>query len=174
MSPAPRSTFVTALAAVFIALGAGATLIGVMQNIMITMFPVDQMRDAWREADKELATPWLFRLMFENFRLIFAAFLAASVLTLVSAVGLLLRKNWARYVFIAMMVLAILWNSSGLYMPFLLAGWLAPNTAAADFTPFWRVIAAFSVVMSLAFMALFAWIIKRLVSPEIRAEFLAR
>ena len=33
---------------------------------------------------------------------------------------------------------------------------------------------AFTIVMGLAFAALFAWIIKRLVSPDIRAEFMAR
>jgi HAMP domain-containing protein len=37
----------------------------------------------------------------------------------------------------------------------------------------WKIMTAFTVVIGLAFAGLFAWIIMRLVSQDIRREFLA-
>ncbi len=74
---ANRSGFVTGLAWTLIALGGFATLIALLQNIMLTlMFPMDEMRSAMHEADKAHPMPPLFRFMFDNFRLFFASFLA--------------------------------------------------------------------------------------------------
>jgi len=177
---ANRSAFVTGLAWTFIALGGFATLIALLQNIMLTlMFPMDEMRSAMHEADKAHPMPPLFRFMFDNFRLFFASFLVVSALTLVSAIGLLKRQNWARLIFIGIMAFGILWNLAGLAMPFVMSSWLPPmpEQAPADFrTQFdlmWKIMTAFTVVIGLTFAGLFGWLIMRLVSQDIKREFLA-
>jgi hypothetical protein len=176
---AGRSGFVTALAWIFIALAGFATLISILQNIMIAlMFPVDEMRTAMRESEKARPMPAGFRFMFDYFHYFFLAFLVVSVATLVSAIGLLLRKNWARLIFIGMMGIAILWNLASLAMPLLMTslmpemGGKAPEEFMNNFKLMWNIMIGFSVLMALAFAALFGWIIKRLTSAEIRREFL--
>lgn len=178
MSLNRRSGFVTALAWIFIVLAGFSTLISILQNIMIAlMFPVDEMRAAMK-SDKAPPMPAGFRFMFDYFHYFFLAFLVVSVATLVSAIGLLMRKNWARLVFIGMMGLAILWNLASLALPFLMSslihdmGGSAPDEFMANFRLMWNIMIGVSVVMGLAFAALFAWIIKRLTSEDIRREFM--
>jgi len=175
-----RSGFVTGLAWTFIGLAGFATLIAILQNIMLSLvFPLDEMREAMREAEKAQPTPAFARFMLNNFRLFFASFLALCVVTLVSAIGLLKRKNWARLAFIGVMALGVLWNLAGMVLPFFIFSSMPP---VADDTPpefrasfdlMMNIMTAFTVVIGLAFAGLFAWIIKKLVSDEIRHEFLA-
>jgi hypothetical protein len=182
VSAAPRSTFVTALAWVFIALGGFATLMAIMQNIMLAvMFPMEEMRSAMEQANEAHPIPAPFRFMAEYFWLFFVFFLVLSATTLVSAIGLLQRRNWTRLVFIGIMLVGVLWNLSGLAMPFLVSSWMPPipeHGPAAEFRDqfdlVWKVMMGFTILIGLAFAGLFAWIIKRLVSLEIRAEFMAR
>jgi hypothetical protein len=180
VSAAPRSTFVTALAWVFIALGGFSTLMAIMQNIMLAvMFPIDEMRSAVEQAGEAHPIPAPYRFMAEYFWLFFVLFLVLSATTLVSAIGLLRRRNWARLVFIGMMAVGVLWNLTGLAMPFLMASWMPPmpEHGPAEFRDqfdlMWKIMMGFTILVGLAFAALFAWIINRLVSPDIRAEFMA-
>ena len=181
MSAAPRSAFVTGLAWVFIALGGFSTLIAILQNIMLAvMFPIDEMRSAVKQTSEAHPIPAPYRFMAEYFRLFFVFFLVLSATTFVSAIGLLKRWNWARLVFIGIMAVGVLWNLSGLAMPFLMASWMPPMPEHGpaqfrdQFDLLWKIMMAFTILVGLAFAGLFAWIIKRLVSPEIRSEFVER
>jgi len=175
-----RSGFVTGLAWIFIALSGFATLIAVLQNIMVALiFPMDEMRDAVREAGGAASIPVLARFMLENFQLVFASFLVICVTTLVSAIGLLMRKNWARLLFIAILALGILWNAAGVVLPYFIFSSMPPmadNTPpdfAANFDLMWKLITVITTIVALAFAGLFGWLIRKLVSAEIRREFLA-
>ena len=172
----PRSTFVTAVAWVFIALAGFSTAIAVLQNVMIAlMFP----REAMSEASNLKDVPVFFRFFAAHPQVFFAAFLAASATTFVSAIGLLKRKNWARIVFMAILVLGIAWNLGGLLIMFLAFSPMppipdhAPAEFRSGFETMWKVMTAFSVAIALGFAGLFGWIIKRLASVEIKREFLA-
>jgi len=173
-----RSSFVTGLAWTFIGLAGFSTLIALLQNIMIALvFPMEEMRTAVRESEKAQPMPGVFRFMFQNFQYLFAGFLVLSAATLVAAIGLLKRKNWARLIFIFIMALGILWNLASLAMPFLMDSMMAeiPAPPQSDFHDnfklMWNIMIVFTVVMCLAFAGLFAWVIKRLTSAEIRNEF---
>jgi hypothetical protein len=170
-----RSGFVTGLAWTFIALAGFATLIAVMQNIMIALiFPAEAMREAGNAQD----VPVFVRFMFAHPQLIFASFLALSAVTLIAAIGLLKRKNWARLIFIGIMGLGILWNLASVVLPFFMFSSIppmpehTPSDFRDNFDLMWKVMTAFTVVMALAFAGLFVWIIKRLISDDIRKEFL--
>ena len=166
-----RSTFVTTIAWVFIVLAGFATVISIFQNIMIAvMFPQEEMREAANAND----APAFARFIFAHPQVLFGAFLAVSATTFISSIGLLKRQNWARLIFIAILLLGILWNIGSLALVFFTFSSMpqVPDHAPAEFETMWKVMMGFSVVIVLAFAGLFGWIIKRLVSPEIKREFL--
>jgi hypothetical protein len=180
LEPGPayvRSTFVTVLAWIFIILAGFATLISILQNIMVALvFPAAEMQAA-AERDR---MPWFASFMFTHVHLFFLLFLAVSASTLAAAIGLLKRMNWARVLFIAMMVLGIVWNLAGLaFMVFFVSsmtGMPLPTkqaSAAQHFDVMWKIMVGFNVLMVIAFTWLYGWIIKRLASEEIRLEFSA-
>jgi len=129
------------------------------------------------EAPNGPPIPPFAKFMVEHGHLFFVAFLIISALTLASSIGLLKRMNWARLIFIAIMILGIVWNLGGMLIPFLLFPAVppvpdhAPPGFGDQFEIMTKVMTGFGVVIALAFSALFGWIIKRLVSPEIRREF---
>jgi NADH:ubiquinone oxidoreductase subunit 6 (subunit J) len=176
---AERSSFVTGVAWTFIALAGFATLIALLQNIMLSvMMPAEEMQKTMRGAEQAQNIPAFARFMFDNFRLVFASFLILSAVTLVSAIGLLKRKNWARLTFIGIMGVGVLWNVAGVVLPFLIfSSFTMPEGAPADFRGqhdlMMKVMTAFTILIAVAFAGLFVWIIKRLVSNDIKREFVA-
>src|SRR5437016_10457943 len=108
-----RSTFVTVLAWIFIILAGFATVIGILQNIMIAVvFPVSEMQQAGNQA-ANAHLPGYASAIFNHVQLIFFLFLVIFAATFVIAVGLLKRKNWARVGFIVVMSLGMLWKLVG-------------------------------------------------------------
>lgn len=178
----PRSSFVTSLAWTFIILAGFTTVIAVVQNLMIgMMFPApEQFEDAMRQSHHGSQTvPPLVIFMFRHFRLLFASFLAMSALTLVASIGLLKRRNWARLVFIGLMVLGVFWNVVGAILPyFVLPSFPQPPDAAPsefqeNFRVMTNIVMGITVVVALVFAGLFAWLARRLLSAEVRREFTA-
>ena len=172
-----RSTFVTVVAWIFIAIAGFAAFISVLQALMFTLvFPADQFRSAGDMKGLEEA-PAFFRFMIQNMHWFFVMFWSLSVLTLVSAIGLLRRKNWARLVFVGLMAFGVIWNLGGIWLQELMmssfpkASDSAPPGLDAGFENMMTVMrfamGAFAIGLSLVF----AWIIKRLVSRSVRAEF---
>lgn len=172
-----KSSFVTVLAWIFIVLGGFATVISILQNIMIhVMFPVEEMQAAAAGAKEQ--TPAIALFMLDHMRGIFLSFFFICTLTLVSAIGLLKRKNWARLIFVTVMGAGILWNIGSLAfqlsffssMPNVAPG--ASGDFESGFETIMVVVMVFSALMAVGFSVLFGWIIKRLLSPAIKAEFL--
>ncbi|HKK05010.1 MAG TPA: hypothetical protein VKA50_04090 [Gammaproteobacteria bacterium] len=175
-APANRSTFVTVVAWIFIAIAGFSTVMGILQNIMVNvMFSTDAFPLNAAGAEQHMPPVALF--MFQNMRWLFLALLIASTVTLVAAIGMLLRKNWARRVIIAVLVLGIVWNLGGLVFQHVFISSMAPIPADMPpdfktvFDVFRTVITVFSALIALVVSVLFGWIIKRLMSPIIRAEF---
>ena len=180
-STVPRSSFVTSLAWTFIVLAGLTTLIAVVQNLMIgMMFPApEQFEGAMRQSHGSQAVPPFVIFMFRHFRLLFASFLAVSALMLVASVGLLKRRNWARLVFIGLLVLGVVWNVAGAFLPyFVLPSFPQPPATAppelqANFKVMTNIVMGITVVVALVFAGLFAWLARRLMSAEVRREFTA-
>jgi hypothetical protein len=123
--------------------------------------------------------PPFMAFVFRHFYLLFVLFLVVSASTLAAAIGLLMRKNWARVLFVGMMGLGILLNLVGIVI--MLMFFLAmpefppPRTGGPappqNFGALMAVIMGMNALMAVAFAVLFGWIIKRLISPEIMREF---
>jgi hypothetical protein len=175
-----RSNFVTVLAWILIVMAGFSTLIALLQNLMLNvLFPVEQLDELSRQARADAKMPAVFAFMLGHFRLFFAAILIGAATTLVAAIGLLKRKNWARLLLVAIMVLAVVWQIVGIVaqqyifaeMPMMPADTPDAQAAAGFAKTFMVIIGIVSVVMGLAFAGLFAWIVKRLLSADIKREF---
>jgi hypothetical protein len=106
-----------------------------------------------------------------------AAFWCLSVFTFIAAIGLLWRKNWARLYFIGVLTFGILWNVGSLWLQHqvLSVASTTMRNAPAEFTKqtetFEAVFSIGSAVIAIGISVLFVWLIARLVSRAIRAEF---
>ena len=169
-----KSNFVTVLAWIFIVLSGFATLIGVLQNIMVqTMFADPQFNESLSKVPS--GAPASAAFMANNIRLMFAIALGVFATTLVSSIGLLNRRNWARIIFIGIMGLGILWNIGGLVFQFIMFSSFPPTSQAphepAAFQSMFVGMLVFGACLAIAISVLFGWVIKRLVSKPIAAEF---
>jgi hypothetical protein len=174
MTASPRSVFVSTIGWSFVALSGMGTMITILQNVMVhTFFNGSDFDQAMRTMPAD--TPWVFRLMLANFKTFIGLMLAASLTMLTASIGLLLRKNWARILMIVLMIGSALSQLLGLIAQFSVIGHMRQQLAAAPGAPdmsfFLVAIVVFSAIFGLGFCFLFGWIAKRLMSPEIAAEF---
>lgn len=173
-----RSTFVTVVAWIFIALSGFGALIGILQNLMLqTVLRSAEFDQAMQAAPGQPGLPPFATFLFENFQWFFLAALLANVVMLVVSIGLLKRRNWARLCFIGLMILSILWQVAGLAIQAMMFSFVHDQFAAAqaqgapDMTLFFVVMAVVCIFFALAFGALFGWIAWKLASKPIAAEF---
>lgn len=177
--PPLRSTFVTVLAWVFIGLAGFATLISVLQNVMLQWLFLPAMQHAQAAAPLPPGLPAPMQWLFAHFAWFFRAFLLVSATTLIAAVGLLRRHEWARQLFIGLMGFAIVYQILGLAWQWWIMGSM-PAFMQASGTPadmgavmhgFIRAMQVFGSLTALGFCVLFGWIIRRLRSAQVRDEF---
>lgn len=169
-----RSGFVTGLAWIFIAVSGYLTLTAVLQNVMVAHFLPQIGFDA---TAGDVRIPAVIRFMFGHMQLVAAVILLLAATTLAASIGLLKRENWARQLFIVLMALGIAWNVMSLIMPQLMLSGVAGIAAPASFREQLVIIRVVVFVVSLveasAFSAVFWWIIRKLRSAPIVAEFTA-
>ncbi len=172
-----RSEFVTVLAWIFIIISGFAVLVSIFQNVMVSFFPVERITEAMRDEQAQQHMPAAFRFLFEHFVLFVRAFLVITLALLAASIGLIRRRNWARLLFIALLVLGILWNLGGLAMQFLLVPSFpplpqeAPAEMDAMFGRMLLIVRVLSALFAVAFTILCGWIIRKLTSERVRAEF---
>ena len=167
-----RSRFVNFIAWMFILLGAFACEWAVIQNAS---------QSSWAALTGDQSSlPWLTGLLMRHATWVFTTAVALSMATMVCAFGLLRRIEWARRVFIGLLMVAIVVDLSGLwlqqeFMHLVVDSALrqtALSQSAADVfggvVTTARVLAGFiTLVASVAL----AGIIRRLMSPAVRQEF---
>jgi len=139
---------------VFAVLSGLATLLAVMQNIMLYIWS---------------SSPTAGGFASGNIDLYFMLWLGVCSATLVASIGVIRRNNWARRAFIGILGLGILWFiGSTLWMLFQSAGPVHDEA----FNKGYLVMKGFAVTFAIATSAIFAWLIKRLMSTNVYWEFL--
>jgi hypothetical protein len=170
-----RSLFVTATAWVFIVLGLMATAWALVQNAQVASLMPGLTAGADRQALPPL-TGWLLAYL----PWVAAAGLVLSLATLASAIGLLLRLNWARCVFIGVLSVAIAANLAGLWLQHEVVQSVVTSTLTRATIPpqvldvfggFVTAARVMAVLVTLGGCAVLAWIIRSLMSPGVRQEF---
>lgn len=166
-----RSRFVNFIAWMFILLAAFACEWAVIQNAT----------QSWAAlASDQSSLPWLTGLLMRHATWVFSAAIALSLATMVCAFGLLRRVEWARRVFIGLLMVAIGVDLAGLwlqqeFMHLLVDSTLRQTTLTQPVADLFggvvtaaRVLAGFiTLVASVALVG----IIRRLMSPSVRQEF---
>ena len=170
-----KSTFITILAWVSIVLAGSVTFVSILQNIMLNlMFPIEGMKESLNSPGAQENIPAFAEFILSNVRLFFFGFLVVSSTTLASAIGLLKRKNWARILFIIILVLGIIWNISAVIMQQFMIPSMQDVPDDSQFAVLMIAMRIFTLIMALGISLLFGWLIKKLLSSEIRGEFLPR
>jgi hypothetical protein len=173
--PTQRSSFVTTLAWITIVPAALGVVISTLQNILFfTVMPMDP-QSLPSVPDME-QMPAFVTFMLAHLRAMFVAFWLMTVVSLVSGIGLLRRKEWARLFFIALMGLSIVWNMAGVYLQQSFFSAIpsmaeAPPEFSAQFESMASTMWVVSIAMAVAFSAVSVWLIWRLSSAPIKAEF---
>lgn len=174
LAPPGKSILVTVVAWIFIILSGSAMPISIFQNIVVALsFGNRELEGAMNQGSGQPA--WLESIV-AHVPLFFHFVLVVLVITLVASIGLLLRRNWARLLFITVMGLGIAWNVSTVaFTAFFfssvggIAGIRHEAPMAFDFV-YWAIVAV-SVAQATGFSCLFGWIIWKLMSVKIRHEF---
>jgi hypothetical protein len=168
-----RSLFVTATAWVFIVLAALTSMSALVQNAAVA-----SLMPGMQVATERL--PLLTGLMIGYLPWVVGTGLVMSLATLASAIGLLLRLDWARRSFIALLVVAIFANLFGLWLQqevvqsvvsSTLSNAAIPQQALGVFGGFVTAARVMAVLMTLVGCAFLGWIIRRLMSATVRQEF---
>jgi hypothetical protein len=168
-----RSLFVTATAWAFIVIASLASVTALVQNAAVASF-----MPQWQAggAALPLLTGWLLGYL----PWVVGAGFAISVSLLACSVGLLLRLEWARRVFIALLLVTIAANLAGLWLQHEMVQALVsatlgtgalPPRAAGVFGGFATAAQVMGVSLTLGGCLLLGWIVRRLMSAPVRQEF---
>jgi len=169
-----QSSFINTFAWIAIVFSGFGVLIGIMQNIM--MMTVMKDRGFAEEMSQNIPDdmPPMMAIMFGNMELIAMGTLVLAIITFISAIALLKRKNWARLFFIVLLVVGILWNVISGYMQFDMMDSMmfAGEEIPAEMQSIQSTMKIIMGVIIVAILALNIYLIKRLSSDEIKSEFL--
>ncbi len=176
LPPAPPSTFVTVMAYLSLALGAMGVASGGLQAVMLaSVAPGELMHQQF--AASGITLPPALLQVFDHLGLLNLLSLLFSAAFTAASWGLLKRREWGRLGFIACLVLGAVLGLATLWWMMQLMAWI--NTAvSADLAATDPVFAGMQSAMkfmlaisALLVAALHAWIIWKLCTPAVRAEF---
>lgn len=168
-----RSLFVTAIAWVFIVLAALTTLSALLQNAAVA-----SLMPELRIATEHL--PLVTGLLIGYLPWVVGMALVMALAMLASAVGLLMRLEWARRSFIVLVAIAIVANLLGLWLQQEVLQSVVNNTlrtvpipqqALGVFGGFVTAARVMAMLMTLTGCGLLGGIIRRLMSAPVRQEF---
>lgn len=173
-SNSQATTFVTVLGWLLVVFSAFGVFTSLMQNVMIGyMFPV---LNEQAPQPGQVPAGMLFAL-----RAFAAVWLCVAAFLLFTAWSFLQRRNWARRTFVVLFVLGAAWSVATFLLCLGMGVFsLVPGTSrdGPEFPPsaagMFRVMGIMFAIMSGGFFALFAWLVKRLRAPDIRAEFVVQ
>ncbi len=159
-----KSNFVSILAWILILISGFATLMTLMQNIMMYVLPFPE-EELTENSD-------LMDYVFYYSEIIVAVFLLIAIWTLLSAIGLLKRKNWARISMICVFIWAIIWtvSSTTIQWFYFFDAELFDFSGTSLDTPS-IIVTAIVLVIIVSLTILCGWLIKKLTSQNIKAEF---
>lgn len=165
---ASQSDFVTVLAWVMIVLNGSGVLVALLQNIMVNLV----MPTLIGTAQAHSAEAFSLTL----FRVLALLFLCLSAFMTYAAYALLKRRNWARLTFIVVFVLSIAWiilSIAGFGLGFGLADFPTTGQGAVprEMRTMMNVMLVAFGIFALGMAVLCGWLIKRLRSSSVKAEF---
>lgn len=177
----PSGSFVTVLAWISIALALLGLLYGLMQTVMGLVLPDDfylRMLNPYGGEPPRL--PPLMHWMYTNTLSMGVLMFVLSAVFLWVSWGVLKRREWGRKGFIAVLVLGTLWQFACIFaLPQFIEGMLAVQAGALpqgqtmppELEGFMTAAMLMGGAVAVVFAALHLWIVWKLCTPAVRAEF---
>ncbi len=184
--PLPRAAtrtggFVTVLGWVSLAMAVLGILYGAMQIVSGLMFPGNRyLRLLSGNGGEQPSLSPLMQWLYTHTLWMGVLMVALSLVLLLVSWALLKRREWGRKLFIALLVIGTLWQFASLFaLPQLIEGTLAMQAGALppgqDMPPeiqaFMRGAMWLGGAVSVVFAGIHAWLIWKLCTPQIRAQF---
>ena len=171
-----RSSFVTVVGVIFIVLAVLSLLSVLAYTILLpAMFHNEEVAQRMQEQIDEGTMPLVVGYMYTHRNIFMAVSFVFAVVSLISSIGLLMRKNWARIAFIVLMSYRIVSSIFGIGLQLFITPTLPNNVpqSSAKFTTTVMIVSRlFSFLFQVGFCVLYVWIISKLLSERIRREFL--
>ena len=177
----PSSSFVTVLAWISIALALLGLVYGLMQMVMGLVLPDDfYLRMLNPYGGEPPPLPPLMHWIYTNTLLMGVLMFVLSAIFLWVSWGVLKRREWGRKGFIAVLVLGTLWQFACIFaLPQLIEGMLAVQAGALpqgqtmppELEGFMTAAMLMGGAVAVVFAALHLWIVWKLCTPAVRAEF---
>ncbi|HET7650248.1 MAG TPA: hypothetical protein VFL15_06080 [Gammaproteobacteria bacterium] len=166
-----RSIFVTVVAWIFIVFSALALL----EFVLFGFIPFSTLFPGQIPAGPNQPNPALVASFMRGVMLVFGLITAWVLL---SSIGLLRRKNWARISFIVILILGIVSSALSVLIgalgAFAVRNLPANASTPADVQAIMPGMMTFMAVMGVVFIGLYSWILVKLLSARIREEFKPR
>jgi hypothetical protein len=168
--PTPRSSFVTVTAWLGIGTSACAAPIALVQTLMVGTLSQEIRTALDSEALAQL--PASMRYLLEHTKLVSQVFLLFSALTLVASVGLLRRRNWGRLAVMALLAVLIVQQLALFALQLSMGGALGgPGETPRELGAALLLLQVAGGVLTVLQVGVCAWMIWKLETPAIRAEF---
>ena len=169
-----RTPFVTVVAWIFIALATMILISSLLQTVVFGVMssqglvPMEQLEKQFQ--GHEMYS--LIRLTFKYMWVFITLSWVAGIVMMVSSIGLLKRREWARKIFVVLLILMVFYQLAGMvWQGYFTEKFMAPAMAPGEFGSYMTIVMVFSIIMGLAFSGLFVWIIIKLMSKKMRAQF---
>lgn len=177
----PAANFVDVLGKISILLGVLGVVYALVQGAVLMVLPDDFLARAFATASAELPLlPSMLRWLLDHLDAMAWMTLLSSLLFLAASWGVLKRNEAARLGFIAIMVLGTLMNIASIVLLMQVLDWInqigMSTQAQGQMMPGQMqasnaISMGMGVISALAFAALHGWIIYKLCTPAVRAEF---
>lgn len=175
------ANFVDVLGKISVLLGVLGVLYAVAQWVVFMLLPDQAMAGAFAEVARQLPPlPSMLRWLLDHLDAMAWITLLSSLFFLVASWGVLKRNDAARIGFIALMVLGTLMNFASIALLMQMVEWMNQlgttlqeqgEAMPGQMQTSNAISMAMGVVSALAFAALHGWIIYKLCTPEVRAQF---
>ena len=169
--PAERSTFVTVVAWIFIVASGFGTFVAAAQNVLARFMTGSEFERALHDSSFTNHLPQGMSPAVEHFRLLALVGLIVAAGTLVAAVGLLHRHNWARRMLISILALGIAYILGSLVLQRSFVRFGVGGSVRNEVAQEFRIMFITLGIMGIGVSVLFGWIIARLSSRSVRTEF---
>ncbi len=173
-TPKQGSVFISVIAWVFIIIAGFLAVMGVMESIVFSvMFPISYVAVPMDHMKNAVLDPATLKHISHTMTFAAICFAVVNLILLATSIGLFKRMKLARIFFIVFMAVGIIFSL--ILIVFLGIAWRGMSAhPAGQSIAHMHLIDLFSIFAmscSIIICVLFAWIIKRLASKDIRQEF---
>ena len=168
--PHEKSSFVSVLAWLMIIFNGFGLFMSIIENVIVAFIFNKKFDSAFNDTGSFNGFPSFF---LNNIHVILPVMTLFLLFALVSSIGLLKRKEWARKSFLGLFVFGILYTvSATVFQTIFMNSIFHESDMPGGFGSLKILFMVILIVFSLGFILLFGWLFKKLNSGKIREEFM--